>query len=64
MLEQGLIIPALFGQAMIDFDPEQGRLGDFLVARGMIESNDLERALALQADHRRQAARSLEDVAV
>ncbi|MEQ5856829.1 glycosyl transferase family protein [Halomonas sp. EF61] len=64
LLEQGLITPALFGQAMIDFDPEQGRLGDFLVARGMIESNDLERALALQADHRRQAARSLEDVAV
>ena len=63
LLEQGLITPALFGQAMIDFDPEEGRLGDFLVARGMIDANDLNQALRLQDEHHRRAARSLEEAA-
>lgn len=55
LLEHELIAPTLFGQAMIDFDPEQSRLGDFLIARKMIDDTTLARALALQQQHRRAA---------
>lgn len=46
---------------MIDFDPDQGRLGDFLLARGMLDAATLDKALNLQQAHRRLATSALED---
>lgn len=47
--ELGMLSPALFAQAMIDYEPDQEALGDYLVRRQLISRTLLSEALAEQA---------------
>jgi len=62
LLEQRLIAAPLFAQAMIDFDPDSARLGEFLVARGMLEEATLDVALSALGEEQRLATAVLEEV--
>lgn len=52
---RGMVPPALFNQALIDFDAERMSLGEHLIERGMITRDVLEQALADQAVEQRAA---------
>lgn len=60
LLERGWLSNTLFIQAMIDFDPQQQRLGDFLVERGMIDTPTLDQALEVLHEEEQLARQTLE----
>ncbi|ALM54713.1 type II secretion system protein E [Halomonas huangheensis] len=64
LVERGWLSNTLFIQAMIDFDPQQQRLGDFLLQRGMIDASVLDQALEVLAGEERLARQLLEEQVV
>ncbi|AYC32035.1 phage adsorption protein NrfB [Pseudomonas cavernae] len=52
---RGMVPPSLFNQALIDFDPERGSLGEHLLKRGLISQAVLDLALQEQAQEQRAA---------
>jgi adsorption protein B len=59
-LDLGLLNQAVLNQALISFEPEQQRLGDHLVQRGLLTPNNLEQLLAEQAQLRARGLAALE----
>jgi adsorption protein B len=59
-LDLGLLNQAVLNQALISFEPEQQRLGDHLVQRGLLTPNNLEQLLAEQARLRARGLAALE----
>ena len=49
LVDQGYLTPALLGQSISEYDPSQdGSIGQFLIKRGLINSAQLDEALARQ----------------
>lgn len=60
---RGMVPTTLFNQVMIDFDPEQVSLGDYLIERGIITEQVLKEALAEQAAEQQAAYSIVREVA-
>lgn len=59
LIEMKILSQAALAEAVRDYDPEKhGRLGDYLVARKVINADDLKRALAAQRGDASRAGRS------
>lgn len=59
--ELGLMSPTVFGQALIDYDPDAHSLGDYLVERGLISHEILVRALEAQREEQQIAYRAVRE---